>query len=304
VPVDDTDADASHNTCCPKVSPIAHVAALETRIEELEDLFKGMSGLLNQVVKWVTTQGQAGETMANNVEEMREYLGVVPQQILLFNGVRSCTIYRVIRTPPRDADPTPSSPHHIVETLALASNSAAATAPAIPPTSTTAMPMAGLEEGLAIGLPSGSPPPLATRGASATPPSLWTPTICAPAEGETTEVPTGSAPALDSMPGVMLIPPTPQTSQDTATYAPVPLVPSITQAAGNNEEIPGAADIPMAVVEGRSGGVTSAKAGGDMEVRGGMLTTWKGWRWRRLPMLTPTLATLLPISATSRLMLV
>ena len=56
MPIADADTDAGLNPRRPKVSPMTYVTALKMRIEELEDLYEGMSGLLKWVVKWVMTQ--------------------------------------------------------------------------------------------------------------------------------------------------------------------------------------------------------------------------------------------------------
>src|ERR1700724_3848781 len=124
-PADIIAAAADHEARRSKVSADIRVAALEKRVEELEDLYESTSGLLSHLMKWANTHGNAAALMANDLQNVKEYLGVVPQQIRMFDGINHRTVFRVNRANPPDPDPTPSGSRHDSNVIEVSSESEA-----------------------------------------------------------------------------------------------------------------------------------------------------------------------------------
>ena len=223
-------AAADHEARRSKVSADIRVAALEKRVEELEDLYESTSGLLSHLMKWANTHGNAAALMANDLQNVKEYLGVVPQQIRMFDGINHRTVFRVNRANTPDPDPIPSGSRHDSNVIEVSSESEAeagttsASALPQPPASAisrqppaSALPppwaMSRRPPASANPAPSGTALPIQTASATAE--------SAAPPADETTQ----AGESVVAPPGVVLIPPTPQTSQDAAAYAAVPLVP-------------------------------------------------------------------------------
>jgi hypothetical protein len=243
----DTDEESNTPATRVKIGVEVKVAALEERVRELEDMVESSDGLLRQLVRWVTSQGEALVSNVRDVEEISEFLGMIPQRIQLFDGIVSKNVHCRRYPEPVDKTPSPSgSPPpqgQDIETPNLASTSASASEAATAP---------AFHSALAPTLPSGSAPPH-DRAPSPLPvgnvdiPLNAPPLVGPEMERERTgHGATASAPATDISPGVLLIPPTPQNSQEAATYGVVSLVPTANN--GGNERLADADVVAGAVV--------------------------------------------------------
>jgi hypothetical protein len=222
----DTDEDANTPAGRVKIGVEVKVAALEERVRELEDMVESSDGLLRQLVRWVNSQGEALLSNVRDVEHISEYLGMIPQQIQLFDGIVSKNVH--CRRYPEPVDKTPSPTRSPppqgtdIETPNIASASATA-GEAAPAQSLT---------------PASAPPqdrgPAVSSVGNVDIPSNTSALVVPEMENETTgHGPTASAPATDIAPGVVLIPPTPQNSQEAESYGMFSLVPTTNN--GGNE---------------------------------------------------------------------
>jgi hypothetical protein len=223
----DTDGDANTRAGRVKIGVEVKVAALEERVRELEDMVESSDGLLRQLVRWINSQGEALMSNVRDVEHISEYLGVIPQRIQLFDGIVSKNVHcrrypePINKTPTPPGSPPPQGQDIETPNLAsaLATASQAAPAQALPSASAPALPFASAQPHDRRPAPF----PVGNVDIASNAPALVVPEM----ENETTgHGATTSAPATDMAPGVVLIPPTPQNSQEAKAYGQVSLVSS------------------------------------------------------------------------------
>lgn len=176
------------------------VLILQDRIKKLEKLVttqhktvKKQGERVGELEDFVTTQHETILKQSEQLELTMEYVGVVPQRIQLYDGVNLRNVRQMI-----------SRGDGFMSVSPLASRAAS------PPASSPASPSA-INKVDEVQMP--PPPPRQAREGS----------VQGGGNGHPKEQDSATAPA--SQPGVVLIPPTPQTSQEAAAYAAVPLVP-------------------------------------------------------------------------------
>ena len=235
-----------------EVATDTKLVSLQHRILELEGLVERLENRLIQCTGYIENHAETLETYGRDIEDVREYLGIIPQKIELFDGIRVRVVEHLHQRPryvpskypvglTRQGDKEvdtggytsgPGGTKIVALTGAVSASAPGPTnsgrgvgeAEPIAVGSASAPPFTSASGSRSVLVSASTirPQPLADSGLCLGPPALpQTIETVGAAAGRVEPV---TAPRSTDTPAVMLIPATPQTAQEAANYAAIQLL--------------------------------------------------------------------------------